>query len=119
MKVIFTSPKGKRYMVRPCTSGLDYEILKENPNLGKPKRKGKNKGELITDEWKFIGKYSSTLWYAIKLAIEDMMRDPEEEVVITANWGTLMQQVSGIEDCINAYVGKIDMEVKNGNQTSD
>lgn len=115
MRIIFTSPKGKRYMVKPCSSGLDYEVFIENPNYGQPKKKGKNKGEIDDNEWKGLGKYSSTLWYGIKIAIDDMMRDPEEEVVIKTNYGPLIKQVSGIEDCINAYVNRIDMEVKNGN----
>ena len=115
MKVIFTSPKGKRYMVKPSSSGLDFESYVENPNYGKPKMKGKNQGEINNDEWKFLQKYSQSLWYAIKLCIEQMMRDPEEEVVIKAGWGPLIKQVSGIEDCINAYVDKITMEVEDGN----
>ena len=114
MKVIFTSPKGKRYMVKPCSSGLDYEVHVENDNYGKPKRKGKNAGEIDDKEWKFLGKYASSLWYAIELAIDDMMKDPEEEVVIRTNWGPLMKQLSGIEDCINAYVSKIEMEIESG-----
>ena len=115
MIIIFTSPKGKRYMVKPGSSGLDYEVFVENPNYGQPKQKGKNKGEVVTEEWKALGKYSSTIWYAIKIAIDQMMRDPEEAVIIRTNYSSLVKQVSGIEDCINAYVSKIEVEVKNGN----
>ena len=115
MRIIFTSPKGKKYMVKPSSSGLDYESYVENSNYGKPKKKGKNKGEVVTEEWTFLHKYSNSLWYGIKECIDSMMRDPEEAVVIKTNWGPLMKQVSGIEDCIRAYIDKIEMEIQNGN----
>ena len=115
MQVILTSPKGKRYMVRPASTGLDYEVLVENPGYGKPKTKGKNKGEINNEEWKSLGKWASTLWFALNIALEDMMRDQEDRIVITANKGSLEAQLIGIKQCFTQYLDRITMEVKNGN----
>lgn len=110
MQVFLRSPKGIKYMVKPCSSGLDYEVFRENENFGKPKAKGKNQGEVDDEEWKSCGKYSSELWWALTLAIQDMMRDDEDGVVIKAGRGTLEKQLEGIKNCIETYVKKIQIK---------
>ena len=103
MKIILTSPVGKRFMIRPSSSGLDFEIFKENPNLGKPKTKGKNKGEASTQEWISLGSYANNIPHALSLAVGFMMRDPDDPVTITG----AADDIKSIEKCLKQYIKRI------------
>lgn len=78
MKIILTSPSGRRWKIEPVDSGLCFAISKE------PAAKiGKN-GRRITAEWLSCDCYPSTLGSAVSRCIELMLTDgsDEQEIVV-------------------------------------
>jgi hypothetical protein len=77
MQIVLTNPATKRrWLIRPVSNGLCFEILK-SPT----KKIGKNKKE-IKSEWLHTGKYPWSLDHAIKLTISLMMLDTDDETAM-------------------------------------
>ena len=110
MKVILKAPDGTMWMAKPFPNGLCYEVFVENENLGKPKSRGKNAGDPITEQWKSIGKYPNDLPDAIQTMLEQILCDPKDSSTIKTR-ADIEKIGNSLRNYLKTYLEKITKEV--------
>lgn len=111
MKIQMTSPKGMQYLIKPFSNGLCWEVFIQNENYGKPKRRGKNEGEVDTAEWKSLGLYPNNIHHAIDLMVQRMLMNPDERSEIKVSEKKIDKALNAIKESIEVYLNKITVEV--------